>query len=103
MEQMIEKYSIKIGNMDDKILTLSGGNQQKVIIAKWIGNDPEILLCDEPTRGCTMSGAKAEVYTDPPGHLRHRAFGCVMMVSSELPELLASSVTCILVSASRQK
>lgn len=86
MEQMIEKYSIKIGNMDDKILTLSGGNQQKVIIAKWIGNDPEILLCDEPTRGIDV-GAKAEVYKI----LRDiSASGIgVLMVSSELPELLA--------------
>ena len=86
MEQMIEKYSIKIGNMDDKILTLSGGNQQKVIIAKWIGNDPEILLRDEPTRGIDV-GAKAEVYKI----LRDiSASGIgVLMVSSELPELLA--------------
>ncbi len=51
MKDMIQKYAIKAGNANDLILTLSGGNQQKVVIAKWIGNDPEILLCDEPTRG----------------------------------------------------
>ena len=86
MQQMINKYSIKIGHMDHMILTLSGGNQQKVVIAKWIGNDPEILLCDEPTRGIDV-GAKSEVYAI----LRDIAKSGVgvLMVSSELPELLS--------------
>lgn len=43
MQEMIKAYAIKIGKPDDMILTLSGGNQQKVVIAKWIGNHPEIL------------------------------------------------------------
>lgn len=86
MNQMIEKYGIKIGNMDDQILTLSGGNQQKVVIAKWIGNDPEILLCDEPTRGIDV-GAKSEVYAIL-RDIASQGIG-ILMVSSELPELLA--------------
>lgn len=86
MECMIARYSIKIGGMDDGILTLSGGNQQKVVIAKWIGNDPEILLCDEPTRGIDV-GAKAEVYAIL-RDIAKEGIG-VLMVSSELPELLA--------------
>ncbi len=86
MEQMIENYGIKIGSMDDGILTLSGGNQQKVVIAKWIGNDPEILLCDEPTRGIDV-GAKSEVYSIL-RDIAKEGIG-ILMVSSELPELLA--------------
>ncbi|MCI8591464.1 MAG: sugar ABC transporter ATP-binding protein [Lachnospiraceae bacterium] len=86
MEHMIENYGIKIGSMDDGILTLSGGNQQKVVIAKWIGNDPEILLCDEPTRGIDV-GAKSEVYSIL-RDIAKEGIG-ILMVSSELPELLA--------------
>ena len=85
MEEMINKYSIKVGGMNDMILTLSGGNQQKVVIAKWIGNDPEILLCDEPTRGIDV-GAKSEVYTILKDIASH-GIG-ILMVSSELPELI---------------
>ena len=83
---MIENYGIKIGSMDDGVLTLSGGNQQKVVIAKWIGNDPEILLCDEPTRGIDV-GAKSEVYSIL-RDIAKEGIG-ILMVSSELPELLA--------------
>lgn len=85
MQQAIKDYSIKIGSPDDMILTLSGGNQQKVVIAKWIANHPEILLCDEPTRGIDV-GAKSEVYAIL-REIASRGIG-VVMVSSELPELL---------------
>ena len=85
MEDMIAKYSIKVGGMNDMILTLSGGNQQKVVIAKWIGNDPEILFCDEPTRGIDV-GAKSEVY-EILKNIACQGIG-ILMVSSELPELL---------------
>ncbi|WP_230397764.1 sugar ABC transporter ATP-binding protein [Novisyntrophococcus fermenticellae] len=85
MQKMIKSYSIKVGKADDGILTLSGGNQQKVVIAKWIGNDPEILLCDEPTRGIDV-GAKAEVYAIL-REIASKGIG-IVVVSSELPELL---------------
>ena len=85
MEDMIAKYSIKVGGMNDMILTLSGGNQQKVVIAKWICNDPEILFCDEPTRGIDV-GAKSEVY-EILKDIAGQGIG-ILMVSSELPELL---------------
>ncbi len=85
MEDMIAKYSIKVGGMNDMILTLSGGNQQKVVIAKWIGNDPQILFCDEPTRGIDV-GAKSEVY-EILKDIASQGIG-ILMVSSELPELL---------------
>ena len=83
MQKMIKAYSIKIGKPDDMILTLSGGNQQKVVIAKWISNSPEILLCDEPTRGIDV----AEVYAIL-RDIASKGIG-IIMVSSELPELLS--------------
>ncbi|MFV0528518.1 MAG: sugar ABC transporter ATP-binding protein [Lachnospiraceae bacterium] len=86
MEDMMKKYSIKAGNRNDSIMTLSGGNQQKVIIARWIANQPDILLCDEPTRGIDV-GAKAEVY-EILRSIAKEGIG-IVMVSSELPELLA--------------
>lgn len=86
MDEMMAEYSIKAGNVKDSIMTLSGGNQQKVVIARWIANDPQILLCDEPTRGIDV-GAKAEVYAILQ-KIASQGIG-IVMVSSELPELLS--------------
>jgi len=88
MTEMVDKYKIKAGNVKNPILTLSGGNQQKVIIARWISNNPKILLCDEPTRGIDV-GAKAEVYQIL-REIASQGIG-IIIVSSELPELLALS------------
>ncbi len=85
MTEMTEKYAIKYGNASDSIMTLSGGNQQKVVIARWIASQPEVLLCDEPTRGIDV-GAKAEVY-EILRDISSRGIG-IVLVSSELPELL---------------
>ena len=65
---------------------LSGGNQQKVVIGKWLGREPEILIMDEPTVGVDV-GTKAEIV----GMIRELASAgkAVIMISSELPELLA--------------
>ncbi len=88
MDEMVKKYFIKAGDVNNGVLSLSGGNQQKVIIARWISNNPRILICDEPTRGIDV-GAKAEVHAI----LREIAAQgiAVIVVSSELPELLALS------------
>lgn len=86
MEEMKKNYSIKVDDVENSIMTLSGGNQQKVIIARWIANHPEILLCDEPTRGIDV-GAKDEVYTIL-RNIAKQGIG-VVMISSELPELLS--------------
>jgi len=86
MDEMIEKYSIKAGKVDNSIMSLSGGNQQKVVIARWIGNDPKILICDEPTRGVDV-GAKADVYKIL-REVASQGIG-IIVVSSELPELLS--------------
>lgn len=88
MDEMVEKYKIKANNVNLPILTLSGGNQQKVIIARWISNNPKILFCDEPTRGIDV-GAKAEVYAILRS-IAKQGIG-IIVVSSELPELLALS------------
>ncbi|MCY7611418.1 ATP-binding cassette domain-containing protein, partial [Bacillus safensis] len=66
----------------------SGGNQQKVVIAKWIGIQPKVLILDEPTRGVDV-GAKREIY-QLMNELTDRGVA-ILMVSSELPEILGMS------------
>jgi ribose transport system ATP-binding protein len=57
----IAKLQIKIGSADDPVMTLSGGNQQKVVLAKWLMIDPDIVLLNDPTRGIDV-GTKQEIY-----------------------------------------
>jgi ribose transport system ATP-binding protein len=76
---------LKYGDVNDAASTLSGGNQQKVVLAKWLANDPKVLLLDEPTRGVDV-GAKAEIYVLLRG-LAERGLA-LLLVSSELPELI---------------
>jgi ribose transport system ATP-binding protein len=59
--EMVETLQIKIGSVDDPVATLSGGNQQKVVIAKWLLTKPRILLLNDPTRGIDV-GTKQEIY-----------------------------------------
>jgi len=70
------------------VLNLSGGNQQKVVIAKWLGTDPDVLIMDEPTAGVDI-GTKSEIL-DVMRRLADAGKG-VIVISSELPELLAVS------------
>jgi ABC-type sugar transport system ATPase subunit len=84
----VEQLHIKAPSLNGAVETLSGGNQQKVILAKWMATQPAILLLDDPTRGVDV-GAKAEIY-----HLMNQFAGQgmgVIMVSSELTEILAMS------------
>ena len=84
-EWSIKSMRIKTPSHRTKIGTLSGGNQQKVILGRWLLTDPEVLLLDEPTRGIDV-GAKYEIYQliiDLASKGK-----CVLMVSSEMPELL---------------
>ena len=84
-DAMIRRLSVKTASQKTQIRTLSGGNQQKVILARWLLTDPEILLLDEPTRGIDV-GAKYEIYQLM---VELVAKGrSIVMVSSELPELL---------------
>ncbi len=86
--QAMRQFRIKAGGMDAPVRSLSGGNQQKVVLARCLGTKPRILLCDEPTRGVD-EGAKREVYAFLSGFVRDG--GCAILVSSELPEVLGMS------------
>jgi rhamnose transport system ATP-binding protein len=82
------RLKIKYGRLRDPVATLSGGNQQKVVLAKWLGRRPKVLIVDEPTRGIDVA-TKAEVH-----HLLvqlARDGVAVLMISSELPEVLLIS------------
>ncbi len=84
-EKYKESLKIKTSGVDKGVTTLSGGNQQKVVLAKWMFTEPDILILDEPTRGIDV-GAKYEIYK-----LIHQLADdgkAVILVSSELPELL---------------
>jgi len=84
-EDLRKRLNIKCSGILQKTGNLSGGNQQKVILAKWIFAEPEVLILDEPTRGIDV-GAKYEIYTII-NKLASEGKG-VMVISSELPELL---------------
>ena len=74
--------------IDEIVGQLSGGNQQKVVIGKWVNTDAEIFIFDEPTRGIDV-GAKVEVYNVMNSLVKQGK--CVIMVSSEMPEILGMS------------
>ncbi|MEZ0170643.1 multiple monosaccharide ABC transporter ATP-binding protein [Microvirga sp. TS319] len=79
------RMRIRSANVFQEAVNLSGGNQQKVVLSKWLFSDPEILILDEPTRGIDV-GAKYEIYTIING-LAEAGKG-VLLISSEMPELL---------------
>ena len=84
----IERFGIRTRGPEQRVKQLSGGNQQKVVLAKWIATEPRVLIMDEPTRGIDV-GAKAEIHA-----LMSRLAGqglAVLMISSELPEVLGMS------------
>ncbi|MBB6096812.1 ribose transport system ATP-binding protein [Deinobacterium chartae] len=85
LEAAVRDYGIRSGNLEAKAGSLSGGNQQKLALAKILATDPEVVILDEPTRGVDV-GAKREIY-----HLIQRLARSgkgVIVISSELPELL---------------
>ena len=82
----IEKLAYKLAATSAAVVELSGGNQQKAILARWLHTDPQILILDEPTRGIDI-GVKAEFY-DMIGTLAESG-RAILLISSELPELLA--------------
>lgn len=88
VDEMAKNLGVKSAGLDQQVRFLSGGNQQKVILAKWLLSNPSLIIFDEPTRGIDV-GAKAEIYK-----LMHElaAKGTgVLMISSELPEILRMS------------
>ena len=80
-----EKMAIKVPSPKTAIKSLSGGNQQKVLIARWLANNPDVLILDEPTRGIDV-GAKSEIYSIMSDMAADGK--AVIMISSEMPELL---------------
>ncbi len=87
-QNSIKSLRIKTPSLDEVAAQLSGGNQQKVVIGKWMNADADIVIFDEPTRGIDV-GAKIEVYNVMNQMVKEGK--CVIMVSSELPEVLAMS------------
>lgn len=94
----IKHLNTRVHSPRMEVQQLSGGNQQKVVLAKWLATDPSILLLDEPTRGIDV-GAKAEIY-QLIGQLAKQGMG-IVVVSSELPELLALSDNILVLSESK--
>lgn len=84
----IDQLSIKTPSADQKVLYLSGGNQQKVVLAKWLYSGCDIIILDEPTRGIDV-GAKAEIYSIINDLVA--AGKSIILISSDMPELLAMS------------
>jgi rhamnose transport system ATP-binding protein len=83
-----ERFALKAASLDSPVATLSGGNQQKVALARWLATEPAVLVLDEPTQGVDV-GAKAEIHglmVD----LAERGLA-IVMISSELPEVLGMS------------
>ena len=85
-EQMVQQLDIRLASLDDPVSSLSGGNQQKTVLGRWLATKPKLLILDEPTHGVDV-GAKAEIYTLV-RELASEGMG-VMLISSELPEVLA--------------
>lgn len=85
VDQAIENLSIKTPSRDQMVRNLSGGNQQKVVLAKWLASNPQVLILDEPTRGVDV-GAKTEIYSIM-NNLAAKGMA-IIMISSEMPEIM---------------
>jgi rhamnose transport system ATP-binding protein len=85
-----QRFSVKAANWDQRLAELSGGNQQKVVIAKWLATSPDILILDEPTKGIDI-GSKAAVH-EFMGELTAAGLA-IVLISSELPEVMGMSDT----------
>ena len=86
--EILDSINTKYASIDDKASQLSGGNQQKVALAKWLAAKSKCIIFDEPTRGVDV-GAKTEIYTCI-NQLAAQGIG-IVMISSEMPELMGIS------------
>lgn len=86
--ELVKRLRVKSNSVEQQVNGLSGGNQQKVVIGKWLANDPLLFVLDEPTRGVDV-GAKQEIY-ELMNHMKSQGKG-ILMISSDLPELLGMS------------
>ena len=97
-DKMAKKLGVKTNSLDLEAGALSGGNQQKLVIAKWVGMHPEVIIMDEPTRGIDV-GAKRDIY-ELMNELTASGVS-IIMVSSELPEVLGMSDRIVVVHEGR--
>lgn len=97
-DNWIEKLGIRTPSAETKVVSLSGGNQQKVVIARWLETEPEILILNDPTRGIDV-GAKAEIYRLME-ELCKQGMG-IIMISSELQETLSMADRILVMSEGR--
>jgi ABC-type sugar transport system ATPase subunit len=88
VKKIADQFQVKTPSLNQIVSRLSGGNQQKVVLSKWLLRNPQILLLDEPTRGIDV-GAKREIYAFMSEFANQG--NSVIMISSELPEVLAMS------------
>ena len=95
MQKMIDLMSIKISSPEAPVASLSGGNQQKVVLAKWLLKSPKVLILDEPTRGIDV-GAKYEIYRLMCRLAKQGV--AIVMISSEMPEILGMSDRIVIMS-----
>ncbi len=98
IEKQVHDMSIKTPSLEQQVCYLSGGNQQKVVLAKWLCADPQLIILDEPTRGIDV-GTKAEIYLLM-RRLADQGAG-IMMISSELPEVIGMSDRILVMSRGR--
>ncbi|WP_182084166.1 sugar ABC transporter ATP-binding protein [Aureimonas sp. ME7] len=98
VERYVSRFRIRTPGTEQPVGLLSGGNQQKVVLAKWLAANPRVLVVDEPTRGVDV-GTKAEIYT----LLRDLARGglAVLVISSDLPEIMTISDRILVMRAGR--
>jgi len=88
-EQIVNDFGVVTSSIQKKVRELSGGNQQKVLLASWMSIDPKLLIVDEPTRGVDV-GAKFEIYHLLRKMAREKQCG-IVVISSDLPEILGLS------------
>ncbi|KLR73203.1 D-ribose transporter ATP-binding protein [Geobacillus sp. T6] len=97
-EEITKRMKLKAPTLEAKVSQLSGGNQQKVVLSKWLLNNPKILILDEPTRGIDV-GAKYEIYKII-NELASQGVG-IVLISSELPEVMGMSDRILVMSEGR--
>lgn len=99
VQEQVQALSIKTPSVHQLVRNLSGGNQQKVVLAKWLGASTDVLILDEPTRGIDV-GAKQEIYRIMVGLTKQGK--SIIMISSDMPELLGMSDRVIVLCKGRQ-
>lgn len=98
VDQAIRDFNVKVKDRKTPVVSLSGGNQQKVVIAKWMLSEPDIIILDEPTRGIDI-GAKTEIYKLI--NNLAKSGKAVLVISSELPEIIGLSDRVLVLSEGR--